>query len=428
MNFFDMIQNRAWALHPAKLDEINLFIESKLSGEKLEFKGETGKSGNKADEPYAVTDGVAVIPVYGTLQKRMNLFAAFSGGTSTELLKRDVIHALDNPKVNAIVLDVDSPGGSVDGTKELADVVLAGRNQKPIVTYANGMMASAGYWIGSAAGAIVTNETAIIGSIGVVLTHLDRSARDDQAGIKRTQIYAGTYKRIAGDEKPLSQEGQEYLQAMVDEYYAIFVEAVAQNRDVSTETVLKMADGKEFIGNQALEIGLVDHIGTLETAIHLAKSMGERFMDLKALQEKHPDLYHQVLDLGAQSVDTDKLIADSTASGVAAERQRVTEILAVEDADPAARHQAVTEGLSVDASFKLFFEMEKTQKQKQLEDLETQTPESVGQSGKEKDDEKKADFMTEVDRYRKEHNCTRTAALKVVAAENPQLHEAWLKQ
>jgi signal peptide peptidase SppA len=428
MKFFDMIQNRAWALHPAKLDEINLFIESRLNGEKIEFKGETGKSGNKADDPYVVTDGVAVIPVYGTLQKRMNLFASFSGGTSTELLKKDVLHALDNPKVSAIVLDVDSPGGSVDGTKELADVVYASHKQKPVVTYANGMMASAAYWVGSAANAIVTNETAMIGSIGVVLTHIDRSARDDKAGIKRTQIYAGKYKRIASDEKPLSEEGQEYLQAMVDEYYSIFVDAIAQNRGVSTEAVLKMADGKDFIGKQALEIGLIDHIGTLETAINLAKSMGERFMDLKILQEKHPDLYQQVLDLGAQSVDTEKLIADSTASGIQAERQRVTEILAVEDADPAARHQAVTDGLSVDASFKLFFEMEKTQKQKRLEDLQDQTPESVGQTGKEKDDENKADFMTEVDRYRKEHNCTRTDALKTVAAQNPQLHEAWLKQ
>jgi len=364
VKFFDMIQDRAWALHPAKLDEINIFIQSRLNGEKLVSQAEIGKSGNRADDPYIINDGVAVIPVYGTLQKRMNLFSSFSGGTSTELIKKDVIHAVNNPDISAIVLDVDSPGGSVDGTKDLSDVIFEGREEKPIITYANGMMASAGYWIGSAADAIVANGTAMVGSIGVVLTHIDSSEQDKKDGIKRTQIYAGKYKRIASGEKPLSDEGQEYLQSMVDDFYGIFLEAVSRNRGIDTETALKMADGKEFIGKKALEIGLVDHIGTLETAIKLAKSMGEQIMDLKALQEKYPDLHQQVLDLGAQSVDTDKIIADSTAGGIEAERKRVTEILAIEDTDPEARDQAIVEGLTTDASFKLFFRSGETKKER----------------------------------------------------------------
>jgi signal peptide peptidase SppA len=187
------------------------------------------------------------------LEKRANLMMDMSGGTSTQLLQRDIQSALADESVDSILLDVDSPGGSVDGTKAVADAIYEARGQKPIIAFANGMMASAAYWIGSAADEIIAEETAMVGSIGVALTHIDRSERDRQMGQTRTQIYAGKYKRIASDEKPLSGEGAAYLQGIVDTYYGIFVDAVSSNRGTTMDAVLdKMADGREFIGSQAL--------------------------------------------------------------------------------------------------------------------------------------------------------------------------------
>ena len=162
----------------------------------------------------------------------------FSGGTSAEILRLKIQSALDNPKVSSIFLDIDSPGGTVEGTKELSDFIFENRGKKPITAFTDGMIASAAYWIGSAADKIVATDTAIIGSIGVAMTHYDVSGKDAQKGVVRTQISAGKYKRIASDEKPLSDEGREYLQSMVDTYYSMFVEGVARNRGVSVENAL----------------------------------------------------------------------------------------------------------------------------------------------------------------------------------------------
>jgi len=340
--FIKSIQNQAWALHPAKLEELSLAIDRRLAGERLEaYPTAGGKSGARAGESYKVRDGVAILPVFGILDKRMNMFMQFSGGTSTQLLIRDFQAALNDSAVEAILLDVDSPGGAVDGTKELADLILSAREQKPVVAYANGLMASAAYWIGSAALAIVAPETAEIGSIGVALMHYDYSAADEMEGIKRTVITGGKYKRIASDEKPLSKEGRDYLQAMVDEYYALFLEAVARQRGIDPETVHeRMGDGRIFLGRKALKAGLIDKLGNFNTALALAREKGGR-MDLQTLQEKHPDLFAQVKGMGKEEATWDEALARNPegveqlrAEGEKRERERVIDILDFRGPEP----------------------------------------------------------------------------------------------
>ncbi len=341
--FFKTVQDRPWALLPAKLEEISLFIERRLQGEKIDFPlGGDAKSGNKAEDAYEVLDGVAVLPVYGIIDKRMNMFMRMSGGTSTELLARDFTKALNDPQVKAILLDVDSPGGSVDGPKEVADLVLAARGQKPVVAYVNGLMASAAYWIGSAASALVAPPTAQVGSIGVALMHYDYSAADAQEGVKRTVITGGKYKRIASDEKPLSKEGQDYLQGMVDDYYALFLEAVAQQRGSDVETVHeKMADGRIFVGKKALKAGLIDRIGNFNDALALARAEGgamPKNLTKEMLQAENPELFKALLAEGEAGVTleallakdpkaAEKLGAEGRESGVKEERARVVGIL-----------------------------------------------------------------------------------------------------
>lgn len=340
---FKAILHHPWALHPAKLEEIALVLDRRLSGEKLELPEAAAIKGDQPRKRYEIQDGVAVLPVYGVLDKRMNLFMRFSGGTSTELLARDFKEALDDPQVQAILLDVDSPGGAVDGTKELADLVFAARGVKPVVAYANGLMASAAYWIGSAAQAVVAPETAEIGSIGVALLHYDFSAADEKAGVRRTFITGGKYKRIASDEKPLSEEGREYLQGMVDDYYGLFVEAVARNRGVEAEKVQeKMAEGRLFVGKKARKAGLIDQMGNFNDALALARAKGgamPKNMTKATLQAGNPELFQEILAEGAAGVTLEallaqqpetgeKLRAEGREAGIKAERDRAVKILA----------------------------------------------------------------------------------------------------
>ena len=383
-HFFKAIQDRVWALHPAKLEEMAMFFDRLLAGEKFNFPAtEAGKSGLKTDEPYQIIDGTAILPVYGVIDKRMNLFMKFSGGTSTQLLARDFKKALADPQVETILLDVESPGGSVDGTKELADLILAAREQKPVVAYANGLMASAAYWIGSAGLAIVAPETAEVGSIGVALMHYDYSAADAKEGVKRTVITGGKYKRIASDEKPLSKEGQDYLQAMVDDYYALFLEGVGRQRGMEPAAVHdQMADGRIFIGKKALKAGLIDQIGNFNDALALARAKGgamPKNMTKATLQAENPELFQALLAEGAASVTLESLLAQQPEAaaklrlevhegGVQAERARVMEILAA-DGDAQISIEAIKTGAAPGDTLKLLLAAEKEGRAKSLAEM-----------------------------------------------------------
>ena len=259
-----------WAIEPAKLLEIQAIYATHLRGDKIDIEAVEKRLGRPlANEPkaYDIIDGVAVLPIEGVIAKRANLFSQISGGVSTELVARDIATALQDPAVHSIILSIDSPGGTVDGTETLASAV--SNSTKPIVTLASGTMASAAYWIGSAANAAyITDSTTIVGSIGVVATHTDISKAQAAAGVKTTEIFAGQYKRIASNYAPLSKEGRQTMQDQVDYTYSLFVGAVAKNRGVSTDVVLQdMADGRIFIGQQAIDAGLVDGVSTLAALV-----------------------------------------------------------------------------------------------------------------------------------------------------------------
>ncbi len=266
-----------WAIEPSKLLEIQAIYATHLRGDKIDIgalEQKLGRPLNNEAQRYTIQDGVAILPLDGVIAKKANLFSQISGGVSTELAARDLRDAMADPAVHSIILLIDSPGGTVDGTQALADIVAA--STKPIVTLANGTMASAAYWIGSAANAAyIADSTTIVGSIGVVATHTDVSQAEAKDGIKTTEIFAGQYKRIASNYAPLTPEGRQTMQDQVDYTYSLFVSAVAANRGVSTDTVLSnMADGRIFIGQQAIDAGLVDGVSTLDALV--AKLNGDR--------------------------------------------------------------------------------------------------------------------------------------------------------
>lgn len=422
---FETLRNTVWAIHPKKMEEIAAFIENRMSGEKTEdFLAAAEQNEPTPESGYEVKDGVAVIEVYGVLSKRMNMLTRFSGGTSTEKLAEAIKQAAADPEVDAILLDIDSPGGTVDGTKEVADIVYATRFEKPVVAYANGQMASGAYWIGSAATNIVAPETAEIGSIGVALMHYDFSEQDKMRGVKRTSISAGKYKRIASDEKPLSEEGAAYLQEMVDDYYQLFISAVARNRGADPETVHeRMADGRDFIAVKAVKRNMIDQINTMDGALALAKQLGGS-MDIKALNEKYPELVKEI-ESGAHSRGYD----DGHADGVKTERVRAVEIMEA-GADAEETLAAVKAGTPAPEAYKAFFLAEKKKKADALEEMRTAAPPFAGsEPPKEPEAEKQVApdrrIFKKAAEIAKTENVSMEQATVLAMARDPELNKAY---
>jgi len=270
MKLLDIV-TAPWMIAPEKFIEIKALYAAHMRGGKIDIKSIETKMAESIDTgpgkgQYDIIDGAAIIPVKGVISKDLSFFSFLFGGASTREIALLITDALNNREVESIILDVDSPGGTVDGTQELAEFIFDSRGQKPMVAYTDGMIASAAYYIAAAADKIyISGDMPHIGSIGVVTSHVDYSKQDEQYGIKETEIYAGKYKRIASYTLPLSKEGKEYLQSQVDYIYSIFVNDVAKYRGVDVDKVLKnMADGKIFIGRQAIDAGLVDGVATFD--------------------------------------------------------------------------------------------------------------------------------------------------------------------
>jgi signal peptide peptidase SppA len=279
MKVIDVI-NSPWAIIPEKLVEIQEIYITHLRGEKIDLAAIEARLGRQLDsreKPYDVENGVGIIYVDGVIGKRMNAFSRISGGISSQLIARDLQAALSDPEVNSILLYVDSPGGAVDGTQELAQEIFRARGKKPIVAYTDGLMASAAYWIASAADpgrVFISGNTTQVGSIGVVARHIDVSKMEERWGIKTSEITAGRYKRIASQYAPLTESGRQNIQDMVDHIYSTFVNDVASFRGLDPNSVkqnhvetIPWADGRIFMGSQAIEAGLVDGVSTLAALI-----------------------------------------------------------------------------------------------------------------------------------------------------------------
>lgn len=258
-----------WAIVPEKYQEIRAIYEAHLQGERIDLaaiEARQGKALQNAEQRYTVDDGVAVIPLSGVLTKRANMFDEVSGMSSYQLFARDLDQATTDRSVRAILVEPDSPGGAVNGMPMAVDAMRRAAAAKPLSVLAGGAMCSAAYWIGAQAGVgnvLIEDAVTEVGSIGVVMTHLDTSRAEEARGVKYTDIVGGKYKRIAGSHAPLSADGRDYLQQQVDYVYSEFVDAVAAARGVSVETVLAdMADGRVFIGRQAVAARLVDGIAS----------------------------------------------------------------------------------------------------------------------------------------------------------------------
>lgn len=269
-------QDMAWAILPSKLEAMVEVIEAHatrggFSADEIKERLAIAR-GERSVRAGATAPGtVAVLPLVGVIAPRMDLMMEMSGGTSSQRFATELDAAIADPNVSAVVIDCDSPGGSVQGTPELAKRIHAARGSKPIIAVANGTMASAAYWICSAADEVVATPSADVGSIGVFCVHLDASEHFAKTGLKHTIIKAGAHKAEGNPYEPLSDDALAFQQAQVDEYYGMFVGAIAKHRGVKASDVeANYGQGRCLTAKQALAAGMVDRIATLEETIKRA--------------------------------------------------------------------------------------------------------------------------------------------------------------
>lgn len=223
---------------------------------------------------YSVQKDVGVISVKGSLVEGSAGYGVFFGQTGYDDIRAALVAAVSNPEVKAILLDVSSGGGQVSGVDDTAQLISRVNAVKPVVTYTGSIMGSAALWLGASASYAVAGKTAIVGSLGVIMVHLDHSRRLADAGVKPTVIRAGTEKALATPYEPLSEKAQAGLQSQADVLYGVFLNHVASARGVSaTNGDKKFGQGRVFVGQQAVDAGLVDKLGTYEDAFAKAQAM-----------------------------------------------------------------------------------------------------------------------------------------------------------
>ncbi len=256
-----------------------------------------------------IINNVAVLRIEGVITQKASIFTMIFGGATLDSLTADFKGLVDNDGIDTIVLDIDSPGGTVSGVMDFANLIFEAREQKTIISISSSMMTSAAMWIGAAAEHILIScGTVVTGSIGVLTTHVDVSQLQADLGIKTTEITAGREKRIASTFAPLTDAGRSSLQSQVDKIMEAFVGDIAKFRGVSEQEVKSnMADGKVFIGDNALKAGLVDDIKTFDLLIETINNGGLNMVlfaknkeaNLENLKAEHSDLYNEAVAVGS---------------------------------------------------------------------------------------------------------------------------------
>jgi signal peptide peptidase SppA len=259
-----------WNLTRSMLQIVAGILARRVAGDPIDRAEIAAAIANRKDLPQPRRGGnVAVIPIYGVLAPRMNLFSDISGGTTYQELTTQLRDAVADPAIGTIVLDIDSPGGSVAGNAEFAAEVMKVRAKKPIIAQAQYTAASAAYQIAAAATEVVAAPSARIGGIGTFTIHDDLSAALEQRGIKRTFISAGEGKVDGHEAEPLSDSARARLQKAVDDAYGQFVANVVRGRGAGVTNAIVRNDWKAHVypAHEAKDIGMIDRVATLDETI-----------------------------------------------------------------------------------------------------------------------------------------------------------------
>lgn len=319
-NVAELMTERTWAITPEALSSLDAMLASSSSGKDTEPRAVVSASQGDGPLLYTVRDGVAVISISGTIYRYGEPEWGLAGH---DTIKAAVTLALQDSGVSALLLSFCSPGGVASGVPELA-TWLASQTAKPVYAYADGLCASAAYYLASATGRVYAPASATVGSIGVISRHYDWSGYLEKCGVHVTHLTGGRWKAAGNDAEPLTDAVKAYLQQTIDELHRMFRADVAAHMPVDAAAPEKWGDGQVFLASQARELGLVTGIVPDKDAlIALIKSKKENIMDRAELASKHPELLAQI-EAAAKQQGTEeaRAAAASAAEASATERQQ----------------------------------------------------------------------------------------------------------
>jgi signal peptide peptidase SppA len=282
-----LLFDQPWATTERALESLIRRVEAAERREDIDLEAVAAKLGRPLENTgnrVEMRDSVAVLDITGPIFRYANIMTALSGATSVETLARDFQTALDNPLVTQILFNVDSPGGEIGGISDLADMIYAARDKKPITAFIDGLGASAAYWLASASGKVYASKSAFTGSIGVVASLTDRSGAQERQGIKTYTIVSSQSPRKVAD--PSTEDGRAAIQEMVDSLGATFVDTVANFRGVTSAKVLSDF-GKGFVlpSRIAEKAGMIDGVTNFETLVSSLQNHQQPITAAVAAQE-----------------------------------------------------------------------------------------------------------------------------------------------
>ncbi len=251
---------RPWALRPEAMDVLIATLRSGIVAGEVPARTQKGADAG---------GGVTVVPLKGMITPNAGLLGALFGVRGgLEAFRTDLLEAATSPDVQHIVLNVDSPGGLVDLVPEVSALIREVRGAKPVTAVANTMAASAAYWLASQADELVVTPSGEVGSIGVYMMHVDRSAALEAKGLDVTLTSAGKYKTEGNEFEPLSGSARKNRQERVDTIYGMFVDDVAAGRGVTDGMVINgYGEGRTMMATEAVDNGLADRVGTLDDVL-----------------------------------------------------------------------------------------------------------------------------------------------------------------
>ena len=335
-----------------------------------------------------------------------------------------------------IILNINSPGDTVEGAFELANFIKESSNfikessnQTKIIAFTPGMMCSAGYLIASACDEIyISGETNLIGSIGVICARYDETEFNERLGFKIHEFVTGVYKNAESEDKVLTEVDAEYIQARIDYIYSIFVNYVSKNRGLDKNKIIAW-EAKVFVGQQAIDNGLVDGILDLDSLINCKlKNEGGLMlttkdivtMSVEELKTNHIDCYNKIYNMGKED-------------GVVSEKCRILAIQsAAFEGQDELKNKLISDSKITAGEAALAFNLDQKTKNEQSKNIVlNKAPAPVviaGTTDDATDDKKNNDFMQLVNDYKKENKCKMSKALSHIVKTNPESHNNFLKQ
>lgn len=289
----------------------------------ISLLGRSNGEGVMANEQYLYGEGankVAVISLEGVIGEAGSSVLGGGVGVSAATVRDDLTQAQNDPLVKAVILNINSPGGSAVASDQIYQYITEFKqnSKKPVVASFGDIAASGGYYVAAAADSIVANSATLTGSIGVIMEYYDASGLLQNIGVSPEVIKSGAYKDIGSLTRPTSDDERAILQSVVDEAFGQFVTRVVEGRDMERELVVSLADGRIYTGSQAKANGLVDEIGNVDVAVDLAMDFAG-VDEASVVEYTHGDWWESVLSM-SQSLQPlsalNRLVSSHAISGL----------------------------------------------------------------------------------------------------------------